>query len=161
MNIILDMDETLLSGFYINDDLVFIEERPFLDAFFLYIFSRFENVSIWTHATTNWFLYCYDRVLKKYLPEGKTFFQVITRDNDFIPLRPNLAKRLKDFYRLFPNHHKYNTFILDDNPCTYVHNIKNSIPIKPYSGITWFGGKNVYDSELLNIIQYLEKHLFC
>jgi hypothetical protein len=162
MNIILDMDETLLNGNFISNGLPFVQERPFLDAFFLYIFSRFENVSIWTHATTDWFCYCYDKVLKRFLPPGRNFFQVITRDNGKIPCRLNLEKNLEEFYKICPNHHKYNTFILDDNPLTYKNNIANSIPIKPYTSIiTWFDNKNVYDSELLNIIQYLEKYLFC
>lgn len=179
MNIILDMDETLLSSqccyesalfsgaFALNDDnkiilqTNYIHERPFLDTFFQYIFHKFERVSIWTHGTTDWYNTCYNHILWKFIPPGKSFYKVITRDNGILPFEADCSKPLHKFYKLCHYHNEKNTFILDDKPHTYKFNVANSIPIKPYYLSSMWGEKNLNDSELLRIIHYLEKNLFC
>jgi NLI interacting factor-like phosphatase len=180
MNIILDMDETLLSAQFNATANLFnclpmfakdikpyiiltkqVHERPFLDVFFEYVFRKFQRVSIWTHGTSNWYCECYEKVLKQFIPYGKRFHIVITRDNGIIPFRQDLSKQLADLYLYNPLYNENNTLILDDKPYTYKYNISNSIFIEPYYLSSLCGDKNYNDSELLRVIQYLEKYLFC
>lgn len=169
MNIILDLDETLIAArcrVIIDgkeDEFVTptIHARPFLDDFFNYIFTKFKRVSIWTHGTTEWYNICYERVLQYYMPPGKQFYIIATRDNGVIPYdNKYYTKDLIHWYNHSSVHNEYNTFIVDDRPKTYMFNVQNSIPIKPYYNLSIWGEKDVNDSELLRIIRYIDKNLF-
>ena len=169
MNIILDMDETLIGAQFAvhSENLPFfdnakpyiittcqIHERPFLDVFFEYVFNKFERVSIWTHGTTEWYNTCYEYVLKKYIPKGKHFYKVITRDNNILPFENDLSKPLHKFYMLCPYHNENNTFILDDYKEVKKTQPKNCISIHPF----FFTKKNSQnDKVLLNLIPYLSE----
>lgn len=68
-NIILDMDKTLIEGYFsIKHDKMVIEERPYLGQFLKFVFEHFDNVSIWTNANKEWFDYVYNTILYKYMP---------------------------------------------------------------------------------------------
>jgi len=164
MNIILDMDETLITAKIIKNNRFFSPTpRPHLKNFFDYIFNKFERVSIWTHGTKEWYDIVYNRIFKYIIPQGKQFHFVRTREDkydykDYIdPKIENKfffsnIKPLKLIYDNFPNeYNEYNTYILDDNPTTYLINYKNAIQIKP------FCNENVKnDIELLIIMNFIE-----
>jgi hypothetical protein len=186
MNIILDMDQTLLDGIYFNQHFSYVTQRPFLKKFFIYIFSKFKNVSIWTHATSEWYNFCYNKILKYAIPKGKQFSVVITRDNGTLPFRNDLAKVLDDFIEKYPSHTRRNTIIIDDKWQTFKFNVENAIHIKPFSPITnpLFDNSNhflnnysnhsnysnlfkinknisntIIDTELLKIMRYIENKI--
>ena len=156
MNIILDLDGTL-----IGPDQ---SPRNHLSIFLHYVFDKFDNVSIWTHANNEWFNAAYHNVLKQHMPINKEFKFIWCRDkcesicssysSYTCPSSIEIIKPLRDVYAAFPDHHKYNTFILDDNEKTYQYNIANSIPIPSFTG------EIDNDIELLKVIKYLNDHLF-
>jgi len=165
MNIILDMDETLITTLLVKNS--FFGQpiaRPFLKQFFEFIFEKFERVSIWTHANKEWYDIVYNKILKHVIPNGKSFHFVRTRDdiyhyNDFIP--PNIInkflfsniKPLQLIYNCYPNeYNEYNTYILDDNPSTYLMNKKNAIPIKPFNKL--FISNDIELIIIMNFIEY-------
>lgn len=153
MNIILDMDHTLLDGMNITTTLFYGKPRPYLGFFLRYVFSKFKKVSIWTHATSEWFLQCYEKIISHHMPPDKNFFTIITRDNNIIEFRDDHIKELNSFYKIYPCHNSTNTIIIDDIPHTYSLNINNALPISPYI-------INISDNELLKIINYLDKTIF-
>ena len=156
-NIILDMDGTILDHFQLTlNGLPQPIGRPYLDVFMKYIFNNFERVSIWTAGTKEWFQLCYYRVLKEYIPEGKLFDFVLTRE-DFKNLYP--LKPLYFIYNKFPAYNVTNTLIVDDTPITYSQNIENAIGIKSffYDLLTKEERKN--DCELIKLIDVLERKI--
>jgi len=156
-NIILDMDGTILDHLQLTVNcLPQPIGRPYLDVFMKYIFNNFERVSIWTAGTKEWFQLCYYRVLKEYIPEGKLFDFVLTREDfkNFYPLKP-----LYFIYNKFPAYNVTNTLIVDDTPITYSQNIENAIGIKSffYDLLTKEERKN--DCELIKLIDVLERKI--
>ncbi len=157
MNIVLDIDNTLVYG-YVNEktNKTILYRRPFLEEFFQYIFSHFATVSIWTNASERWFSHVNYTVFSRLMPADKKFHCVITKkDHDskdgekgvYVNVENmihfgvhtgtatgnSMLKPLSYLYQLFPDiYHSRNTLILDDNPATYVENIANAIAIKPY-----------------------------
>jgi hypothetical protein len=154
MNIVLDMDGTL-----INEHM---EPRPYLKMFFEFVFEKFQHVSIWTYASTEWFEMVFHKVFKPILPEGKTFHfvwcrvhcKVSTRYNPFTHLSSlYIIKPLTEVYRRFPHiYHTYNTFFIDDTPSTYDENRQNAIQITTFR-------ENLLDNELLKIIRGFERRM--
>jgi|694.fasta_scaffold05341_14 hypothetical protein len=137
MNIILDLDGTL-----INEKM---EPRPYLKVFLHTLFSRFQNVSIWTFATIEWFYPVFERVLKPLMPEGKTFHFVRCRIGQY----NTGIKPLTEVYGRFPNiYNAKNTLIVDNTPYTYSQNPQNAIPISTFTG-------NPFDKEFLRILNKL------
>lgn len=157
MNIILDIDNTLVFGY--NDEKTnktVLYRRPFLQDFFQFIFARFATVSIWTNASERWFSHVNYTVFSKIMPADKKFYCVITKkDPDskegekgvYLNVENmihfgvhtgsatgnSMLKPLTYLYQLFPDiYNSRNTLILDDNPATYAENIANAITIKPY-----------------------------
>jgi hypothetical protein len=155
MNLILDMDGTLIDGFYNDYNEVIIKKRPFLKLFFKFVFNNFDNVSIWTNANFEWFNIIYENELKYLIPEGKSFDFVKTRETSITyPL-----KDLEIIYIDSPQYNENNTFIIDDCPETYQKNISNSIPIEIYN-YEYEQNISKIDTELLRIIKLFENKLF-
>lgn len=134
-NIILDMDGTLLDSIppFCEGNPTLYEEpvaRQCLDDFMKFVFETFERVSIWTAGSKEWYEKCYEKILKHYIPEGKTFYFVKTRDHyQFL----KTIKPLEMIYAEYPEHYNSsNTLIVDDNPITYSKNKENAIPIKSF-----------------------------
>ena len=174
MNLILDMDETLIYS-KINNYSIYADPipRPHLKEFLEFVFTNCKNVSIWTHGLKQWYDIVYEKVLKDLIPEGKTFHFVRTREtpigsyDDFIQINKKLykinpgissisfLKPLLVIYKNYPDeYNKNNTFIIDDNPTTYLLNKENVIAIKPYNGI------DNLDTELLRIMNFIKKKYF-
>jgi hypothetical protein len=168
MNIILDMDETLIcSRFSENNYFAQPIPRPYLTNFFHFVFNKFERVSIWTHGTKEWYEIVYNKIFKYIIPPGKKFHFVRTRDDvynykDFI--EPNIIntfvfryiKPLQLIYKTYPDdYNEKNTYILDDNPMTYIMNQKNAIAIKSYNKYT---NGDIELIIIMNLIDYKMKY---
>jgi hypothetical protein len=156
MNIILDMDGTLIDEH--------MNPRPHLDLFFRYIFAHFDHVSIWTFASVNWFSQVFEKTLKHFIPPGKGFHFVwcrihckmmeITPPMSMFLQKPGfiVIKPLSTVFKTFPTIYlPTNTIFIDDTPSTYSQNKQNAIPI------TSFHDNNLFDNELLRIINYMIK----
>jgi TFIIF-interacting CTD phosphatase-like protein len=174
MNIILDMDETLIHSLFVKNR-IYAEPiaRPHLKEFLEFIFANSKNVSIWTHGLKEWYDFVYKKVLKDLIPEGKTFHFVRTREtpigsyDDFIQINKKLhdinsgipsisfLKPLLVLYKKYPGeYNQNNTFIIDDKEITYCINKENAIAIKPYNGI------DNSDTELLRIMKLIKDNYF-
>ena len=174
MNLILDMDETLIHSVYkkksIYDEPI---PRPHLKEFLEFVFLNCKNVSIWTHGLKKWYDIVYEKVLKDLIPKDKKFHFVRTREtplgdyNDLIQINKkllkinsiissiSLLKPLLVIYKKYPyEYNEKNTFIIDDNPGTYLLNKENAISIEPYVDI------NKPDTELLRIMWFMKKTYF-
>jgi hypothetical protein len=161
MNIILDMDQTLIFE---------VHRRPYLDVFLEICFLKFQNVSIWTAASQEWFDYVNENtftpILKeisdKYLRSFKFDF-VFTRnrcslvkdsesiftDVFFIEKRLNKLFKSKEKYK---DYTKDNTIVLDDDAFTFRKNYGNALRIFPY-----FGNTGPVDDELICAAIYIIK----
>jgi len=161
MNVIFDMDETLIS--HDKNDSIF--PRPHLNIFLRYCFETFETVSIWTNAEKGWFEKANQEVFIPILKEineecgtDHDFYFVYTRErssmkrvktNHFYDGGSYRVKRLKKIWRKKQTPHtRYNTIIVDDNDETYEDNYGNAIPIKAWHHTSSF------DTELLKLAQY-------
>jgi len=174
MNIILDMDQTLIHG-NLNSYSIYADPipRPHLKEFLEFLFENCKNVSIWTHGLKQWYDVVYQKVFKNLIPEGKTFHFVRTREtpigdyDDIIQINKKLhdiksnissisfLKPLLVIYKKYPDeYNENNTFIIDDNPITYSINKENAIEIKPYNGI------DNSDTELLRIMKLIKDNYF-
>ena len=163
MNLILDMDQTLISGEIYKNKPNAISVRPYLKLFLKHAFEQFANVSLWTSAEKSWYDEVYNEILCKELPEGKTFDFVWTRDKCLkkqICIRSNMGmpmdvtiyvKQLDQVYSMYPAYSKHNTFIVDDNHHSYSDNIENAIPIKPFHHLDEFCEE---DDKLVKLSQY-------
>lgn len=153
-NIILDIDKTLIEGYFsIKYNNIMIEERPYLAEFFNFIFNHFHNVSIWTNATKSWFNQVYNTILYKYIPKDKHFDFVITFNDGYVG-KDNCG--VKDLHIIFEkyNYDTYNplnTFLLDDSQIHFDKNPKNCYLIKPFE-VNLLNNSHKYDDELLKII---------
>ena len=153
-NIILDMDKTLIEGYFsIKYDKMIIEERPYLAQFFKFVFNHFEHVSIWTNGNKTWFDFVYETVLYKYIPKNKHFDFVITFDDGYVGNDNNGAKDLNVIFNIFEedDYNKYNTFLVDDSETHFDKNPKNCYLIKPFE-VNVDDHSHKYDIELLKII---------
>ena len=68
MNIVLDMDHTLVHGSHFEK---VVHPRPHLFEFLLWCFKSFEKVSIWTAASLRWYEFVDCRILTPFLDRIK------------------------------------------------------------------------------------------
>jgi TFIIF-interacting CTD phosphatase-like protein len=67
----------------------------------------------------------------------------------------SFIKPLSVLYKKYPGEYNVNnTFIIDDNPTTYLINKENAITIKPYNSI------DNSDTELVRIMNFIKKEYF-
>ena len=135
MNLILDLDNTLVDGWLENapcEDVATIIARPFLTDFLKFAFDTFERVSIWTNASRRWYELCYNRVLCDHIPDGKKFHFVKSIEDGLVTIPSSQPKLLKKIFSLYPEYNIMNTLILDDAPHTYRLNRLCAIPISPF-----------------------------
>lgn len=187
-NLILDLDGTLVSIVQ-NNKCHLVRARPNLSYFLYYVFSKFKTVSIWTNATTSWYMYCYENILKQNMPSNEYFSLIITSNNGVIDKKKKFdirymgcnddidgfdekiienlyVKDLEFLYEKYPQFNKDNTLIVDDMPYTYCLNPQNAIPIKSYEYDFWSRLMTDSDtdadddSELLRIVFYFKVELF-
>lgn len=157
-NIILDMDKTLIEGYFsIKHDKMVIEERPYLGQFLKFVFEHFDNVSIWTNANKEWFDHVYNTILFKYIPKNKHFDFVITFDDGYVGKSNNGPKDLNIIFNIFEDeYNKHNTFLVDDSEVHYHQNIYNCYLIKGFE-VNLEDNSHKDDIELLRFIKYFKK----
>ena len=172
MNLILDLDGTLVDR---DEDGAIA--RPHLNEFLAYVFEKFDKVSIWTNANADWFEQINKEVLAAALPPGKSFDFVWSRDQCVLEdvmttsnppfCFPVTRKPLSKVWKEFPEtYNKKNTFIVDNTPETYDHNMENAVPVKSFTwdeSVATDTGSNAgdeADSELLRLITYFEQTIF-
>ena len=174
-NIILDLDETLISAISTDeydikkddkkafekfecknmDNYYYVFYRPGLQKFLDYLFDNF-NVSVWTAASKDYALFIIDKIILDNENNNDRKLDYI-----FFSYHCDLSKKLKngikdlsilwDVYKL-PNYNSNNTLIIDDNPD--VHETGFCIPIKEFVAIK-DGSEN--DKEFEKIKKKLEK----
>ena len=143
MNIVLDLDETLVSvttkpttvydfKFAITGQTYFVRKRPYLDKFLKYIFGRFNTVSVWTAATRP---YAEQVLLGIMTPvQLKSLSFLKTRDD----LKVNsLGRYTKPLHRIFNTHptiQRHNTIMIDDKRSVMVENLGNAIIVPAWTG---------------------------
>jgi hypothetical protein len=169
INLVLDMDQTLISGALHNDKPNIVYTRPYLKLFFANAFKQFERVSIWTSAERCWYDEVHMHVFQYVLPEGKTFDfvwtremclqkQICIRSKTGMPIDHTIyVKPLDKIYSINSSYSKYNTLIVDDNTYSYCDNIENAIPIKAFN---WFDEFCDDDDELVTLSQYFKSNEF-
>lgn len=145
MNVVLDLDETLVSvtttrptgynfKFLIGDNYYYVRKRPNLDLFLEYVFKKFNTVSVWTAATEE-----YARNVVKGI------FTPLQRKNlAFLLSRKDLATRINDktfikpLSKIFKNN-KFgitaeNTLMIDDKASVTSNNAGNAIIVPAWKG---------------------------
>jgi hypothetical protein len=171
MNIVLDMDQTMIDGVYVEDR---ITARPFLKDFLKFCFDNFDNVSIWTAASRGWYEYVNERVLIPLLKEignGVHFDFVWCGDRVTIAWTysewhghtvQTKQKKLWKIYRRKRKiggnpYNKNNTIIVDDDKKGYQKNYGNGIAVIP-----WYADecKSEKDDELMKLTKYFQHVLF-
>ena len=177
MNIVLDMDQTLIDGqYFLKPELSFVTPRPHLETFLKWCFENFTHVSIWTAANRIWYDFVYENCLKNILSKisnthniSREFHFVFTSDKCNCVWKysewhgqsvKSTVKRLRKLHRYksqkYKNYHIDNTIIIDDNPRTYIFNYGNGIPITAFE--TYHRNWDE-DTQLLNLITYLRNVL--
>lgn len=175
-NIILDLDETLISA--IEKDTLkenksmsttfkekykhfkihsmgkeyFITERPHVQEFLDFIFSNY-NVSIWTAASKNYASF----VIKKVImikPNRKLDFILFSKHCDISERKSGCIKRLDNLFHIH-RFNKENTIIIDDNKNVFEKQDNHVIRIKAFN-ILDVDSEN--DIALKEIEKYLINH---
>jgi hypothetical protein len=159
MNIILDMDETLIHG---NFEGVIIP-RPYLFEFLQFVFERFKNVSIWTAANKAWFEIVNEKVFSPILEVlNCSFDKVLTEEHTTLSYvyddfyGQSFMTRVKKLRKLHkskksPDYTIHNMIVVDDTKTTFQKNYGNAIHIQEF-----MGGR---DKELKKLMRYLEEVL--
>ncbi len=180
MNIILDMDQTLIDGivdfsFVPFDSSIKIIPRPYLKEFLKFCFESFQYVSIWTAASEKWFESVNKEIFKPILEElngelnNKYKFDFIFTSNQCtivwtysewhgqsIMHKEKRIRRLHKSCSKYPQYTIDNTIIIDDTKITFKNNYGNGIHINPFE--TCYSGWKK-DTELLNLTTYISNVL--
>ena len=171
LNVILDLDNTLVNTLPINVDAdlinkfkfviyqanqfekAFIFERPHLDEFLDWLFENC-NVSVFTHADKDYAMFVVDNIIKKGNPNRKIYF-IFYRYH--VELGLDIYKGYKDL-RLLWNDFKIfdfypiNTLIIDDNLLVKRTNRFNCLSITPFDASI----NSINDKHLLNVKKEIE-----
>ena len=171
LNVILDLDNTLVNTLPINVDAdlinkfkfviyqvnqfekAFIFERPHLDEFLNWLFDNC-NVSVFTHADKDYAMFVVDNIIKKGNPNRKIDF-IFYRYH--VELGLDIYKEYKDL-RLLWNDFKIfdfypiNTLIIDDNLLVKRTNRFNCLSITPFDASI----NSINDKHLLNVKKEIE-----
>ena len=164
-NIILDLDDTLIHSVTATDNITIppglivhtwnnfkTTERPHLDKFIPFVFSKFERVSIWTAATKGYGEFIFKKILLKYVPPGKNFdyFLHETHCDDSFAEYGN-RKYIHALNRLDKNYTIGNTLMIDDNYVAYFQE-GLVLPLKPFN----IEDMRRDDTELLRLMAQLD-----
>ena len=167
MNIILDMDQTLIDGIIYGSERLVVA-RPHLKKFLSWCFKTFNGVAIWTAAGKDWANFVHNKIFQQILDSINHQFDFIftskkcTNVWEFSEWHDysicHKVKKLRKIHRrktgIFEKYTIYNTLILDDTSSTYKFNYGNGIPIQPF---VMEGCEN--DDHLLKLIVYVENIL--
>jgi TFIIF-interacting CTD phosphatase-like protein len=174
-NLILDLDQTLISSESINainsdslkkksdlfrvdvlDDFYKIFSRPYLQEFLDYAFKNF-NVSVWTAASKDYALFIIENIIINNQPERKLDYIFFSYHCDISKYDKKYSKELCmlwENYKLMGYSEK-NTVILDDfKDDVHKSQPNNCIIAKPFE---FFSENSENDKFLLDLIPQLEK----
>lgn len=174
MNILLDLDQTLISSELKEeidmfpdkekiskftksnmDDYYIVFERPHLQLFLDFLFSNFK-VSVWTAASKGYALFIIKNHILKNHPERKL-------DNIFFDYHCKLSRKLrrnsKSLTMLWKHlelegYNKTNTYIIDDYDSVHKHQPHNCIVAKDFE---FFENNSENDDFLLHLIDELKR----
>lgn len=173
-NVILDLDNTLISAEAIEDfpftqpikeksekftvhdmdGYYIVFERPYLQEFLDYLFENY-NVAVWTAASKDYALFIIDRiVLKK--PDRKLDFILFSYHCELSRQRYGTSKQLKFIFDVLKpiGYNENNSLIVDDLKDVYNCQPKNAINIHPFEFLKE-GSEN--DNHLADVIRKIKK----
>ena len=127
MNLILDLDGTLIDDYYDDANNLCIRPRPHLTEFLIFAFDHFDSVSIWTNGSLEWYRYVYKQELYKHIPFIYCFNMVITFDDGLVMCKESSPKSLRKIYKIYPEFNKNNTILIDDSPHTMRADLDNEL----------------------------------
>lgn len=165
MNIVLDMDQTLIDG-RLNKS---VTPRPYLKVFLNWCFDNFQHVSIWTAASRGWYDYVYQRVFQDMLISmNREFHFVFTGEMCNCVWRFSewhgqsvrmVEKRIRKLHRYksekFIGYCMDNTIAVDDTKTTFQSNYGNGIHVLPFEADDVYNPDWSRDKELLRLLIYL------
>jgi TFIIF-interacting CTD phosphatase-like protein len=149
MNIVLDLDETLVSvtlsnkraydfKFKLHDQATnqslwyYVQKRPHLDSFLRYIFKKFKSVSVWTAATHNYATQVIRHIMTPEQIQRLAF--VKTRGDLKVFSNGSYSKPLHHVFKKHDFIQKNNTIMIDDRRSVMVENLGNAIIVPPWQG---------------------------
>ncbi len=163
MNIVLDLDETLVSvttnpkrqydfKFQLTDPVTrqtlwyYGQKRPNLEIFLRYIFKRFRTVSIWTAATADYARQVIKNIMK---PEQYSRLAFVKTRGD-LRLFPDggYTKPLSSVFDKHDSIKRHNTIMIDDRRSVMVENLGNAIIVPAWKGFD----TSVNDKSLAQLI---------
>ena len=171
MNIILDLDQTVISAeayedynkkhnklkakkfaYSDMDGYYVVFERPGLQPFLDFLFENF-NVSVWTAASKDYALFIIEKILlkKKKRKIDWIFFSYHCEISKSIKKHTKDLKMLWEKYQI-NGYNTHNTIILDDYDEVYNTQINNCIFMKPFEFLE-------KDSEYDNFLKIIKPHL--
>lgn len=151
-NIILDLDQTLISGeaveeydfennkkkakkfnYHNMDSYYVIFERPGLQKFLDFLFNNF-NVSVWTAASKDYGLFIIDKIILANKPNRKLDWFFFSYHCNVSSYLLNNTKDLRILWNIIniPNYNENNTVIIDDYDEVYKTQVNNCIIAKPF-----------------------------
>ena len=171
-HIILDLDQTIISGeaidefevknekrkknftFHTMDNDYFIFERPNLQRFLDYIFDNFK-VSVWTAASKDYALFIIDNVILKNREDRKLEWIFYAYHCKISEDLTNSSKNLSILWNKFDiDDFRGDIFIFDDNEDVYNCQPDRCLIAKPF----YFTEKGSEDDDYLNqVIRLLKK----
>lgn len=177
INILLDLDQTLLSAestsdydmkknkakakkftFYDMDGYYIVFERPGLQSFLDDLFANF-NVSIWTAASKDYALFIIDKIILQNKPNRKLDWVFFSYHCDISKKKKDGSSKslamLWDVYKI-PGYTKNNTFILDDYDEVYNTQPNNCIIAKAFEFEDTDSHKDKFLSELSPLLTELQ-----
>ena len=153
MNLVLDLDETLISvtldtikdydfRFTIQGTKFYGKKRPGLELFLSYVFKHFASVSVWTAATMEYAKKVANNIFTKEQMEKIVFFKT-RRDLSYDGFYPEGSRHSKKIYKplekifndpkaIKHNITKANTVMVDDRQDFMRYNPGNGIIIPPF-----------------------------
>lgn len=181
MNVILDLDNTIICAVefdYYNkhkEEMKFLDNnlsyadmdtsyriyyRPNLKEFLEFVFRNF-NVSIFTAASKDYALFIVDNIIKKLVPNAYLDFVYHYYHTELSEMYYNSPKDLRLLWDIFPTGYtKSNTLIVDDLDDVKNANGFNCINIKAFEVIDEKYEKvekeSLEDKELLHVIEVLK-----
>lgn len=168
-NIILDLDETLISSIETKelknkaknedykkrkskfkchpmDEDYIITERPGVQKFLDFLFKNF-NVSVWTAASKDYALFVIQKVVLQ-KSDRELDFILYGNHCDYSKERSECIKQLNQLFHLY-NYNSKNTLIIDDNKNVHEKQTNIVLPIKPFQ----FFKKDSENDEQLEVIR--------
>lgn len=168
MNIVLDLDETLVSvnlnlssplkyhckfSLDQDQDVYYLCKRPHLDLFLKYIFKNFKTVSVWTAATRPYALKVIECIFTP--SQRKRLAFIKARDELKVKEDGSYTKPLAKVFKSNEIIKSHNTIMIDDRRSAMADNLGNAI-IVPAFNVLKNPELRVKDKSLAQLIIVLE-----